>query len=322
MRKIVEFGRYPVREGELREIEWIVLDEDEFGDALLISKNCIDSRQYEYRDNGNSNIAWWNSDIRAWLNIIFLDDYFTVNEKEIMQTIPIALADGRTLSDKVILLNAEEVEKYLPNEKDRKTKLSIWAKRYQESDGAYNRAYGEKGYAFWFLRDLSQSSHENWTCVKANGELDLVGSDIYRGVTLLGIRPVIKVNLDQLNDLKYIMSLSVEDRRKQKLNSISEMLIFSWLSEHEYLDDEWEWDRYSRLFTITNLHADDYDPNRIKRIKGRAVKVSIEYDGKRINVITYPHAGLKVSVKKKTVTVGEEMGKSLKALSDAIYQVS
>ena len=50
MRKEVEFGRCLKKEDELREIEWIVLDEDSDGNALLLCEDCIASMQYEYRE--------------------------------------------------------------------------------------------------------------------------------------------------------------------------------------------------------------------------------------------------------------------------------
>ena len=53
MKKTVEFGRYFSKNNELREIEWIILDEAPDGKKLLISKNCIEAMQYEYRENKN-----------------------------------------------------------------------------------------------------------------------------------------------------------------------------------------------------------------------------------------------------------------------------
>ena len=53
MKTTVEFGRYLMKEGVLREIEWIVLNETPNGKKLLISKDCIEAMQYEYTENKN-----------------------------------------------------------------------------------------------------------------------------------------------------------------------------------------------------------------------------------------------------------------------------
>ncbi len=54
MRKTVEYGRYFTKNNELREIEWIILDETPDGKKLLISKDCIEAMQYEYLENENN----------------------------------------------------------------------------------------------------------------------------------------------------------------------------------------------------------------------------------------------------------------------------
>ena len=47
MSKIIEFGRYLTKETELRELEWLILDELPDGKKLLITKQCIKAMQYE-----------------------------------------------------------------------------------------------------------------------------------------------------------------------------------------------------------------------------------------------------------------------------------
>ncbi len=190
MTKTVEFGRYLTKNNELREIEWIVLQEYEDGKKLLISKNCIEAMQYEYRENKNKDPKWENCVVRLWLNSYFINSFFTVREKEKMFPIPVETPEGVILNDKVILLNAEEVERYLPTEKERRAKPTVWAKRPIDGE----RLYTEKGYCTWLLRDPSERFEGNWTGVSCDGSLDLYGGDFYLSGEK-GIRPVILVNI-------------------------------------------------------------------------------------------------------------------------------
>ncbi len=190
MSKTVEFGRYLTKENELREIEWIILKEFDDGKKLLLSKNCIEAMQYEYRENKNSDPKWENCVVRLWLNSHFLNKWFTMREKEKMYPIPIETPDGTKLNDKVILLDVDEVTRYLPIEEDRKAKPTAWAKRAQNGE----KLYTEKGYCTWLLRDPSDRFEGNWTGVSLDGSLDLDGGDFYRSGQQ-GIRPVILVDI-------------------------------------------------------------------------------------------------------------------------------
>ncbi len=134
----VEFGRYyqDANSKELSPIKWLVLDEN--GEAfLLMTKNCIDEIPYnEHRVN----VTWENCSLRKWLNdkFLFLNVAFTVEEQDSM--LPVVL------SDKVFVLNREEVLQYLPNETDRQcvpTDYSIHRGTYV-NDG---------GLCAWWTRD-------------------------------------------------------------------------------------------------------------------------------------------------------------------------
>ena len=190
MRKTVEYGRYFTKNNELREIEWIILDETPDGKKLLISKDCIEAMQYEYLENENNDPKWENCVIRHWLNDYFINSFFTASEKKKMCPVSVVLAGLTPQEDKIVLLSAEEVEKYLPNESDRKAKPTMWAKRSQDGE----RLYTEKGYCTWLLRDPSKRFAGNWTGVSSNGILDLDGGDFYFSGQK-GIRPVILVDM-------------------------------------------------------------------------------------------------------------------------------
>ena len=190
MKKTVEFGRYFTKEYELREIEWIVLQEYEDGKKLLISKKCIEAMQYEYRENKNEDPNWENCAVRIWPNSYFIDSFFTVREKEKMFPIPVETPDGVKLNDKVTMLNADEVLHYFPAEEDRRAKPTVWAKRPKDGE----RLYTEIGYCVWLLRDPSERIEGNWTGVSCDGSLELNGGDFYLSGAQ-GVRPVILVNI-------------------------------------------------------------------------------------------------------------------------------
>ena len=186
----MEFGRYLMDENELREIEWIILNEDSDGKKLLISKNCLEAMQYEYTENRNPDPNWRNCALRLWLNNYFLHNAFTVKEKEKMIPIPVypQSGDGTPLNDKVILFDQKEVEKYFPDEKERRAKPTARAKRSWKGQ----RLYTEKGYCIWLLRNPSDLFGGNWTGVDPEGKLDLTGGDIYLSGPQ-GVRPVIMI---------------------------------------------------------------------------------------------------------------------------------
>jgi len=189
MKKTIKFGRYFFNgKQEMDEIEWIVLDETD-GKKLLISKYCIETMQYDYEENKIKNSNWENGILRMWLNNYFLNLCFIIKEKERLDTIKIITPDGHELSDKIILMSAEEVERYLPEQEERKAKPTSWAKK-RKNPTMDDALYTEKGYCGWFLRDPSEFFDGNYTTVDFNGKIDLVGGDFYLGGRK-GIRPVI-----------------------------------------------------------------------------------------------------------------------------------
>lgn len=79
-RDTVYFGSYPNHDvsGEVFEpLEWIILDKNG-NEALLLSKNIIDSKVFD--ENGSNN--WNESSLNRWLNELFIDLAFTDEEKK------------------------------------------------------------------------------------------------------------------------------------------------------------------------------------------------------------------------------------------------
>lgn len=199
--KTIKFGRYYYDEDELQEIEWIVLDEMPDGKKLLLSKYCIEAMQYEYEQNDNPNPKWDNCVLREWLNGYFIDNFFTSSEKEKLCPITITTPTGIELNDKITLLCIEEVVKYLPNEKDRKSKPTPWAKRSKCNEwGEEESIYTDHGFCTWLLRNPSSKVNNNWTGINPKGSIDEIGGDIFFSGEQ-GIRPIILLDTKEQIEL-------------------------------------------------------------------------------------------------------------------------
>ena len=120
----VVFGAYEQDNDESNgkePIEWIVLDVNEKGECLLISKYVIDT--WSAPDGS----TWGNSSLRSWLNGEFYEAAFTDTEKaRILETaltsdsLP-GYGDAPDIGtvDKVFLLNVTEAEQYFEQASDR-----------------------------------------------------------------------------------------------------------------------------------------------------------------------------------------------------------
>ena len=120
----VVFGTYEVDKDESNgkePIEWIVLDVNEKGECLLISKYVIDT--WSAPDGS----TWGNSSLRSWLNGEFYEAAFTDNEKAWILDTSLTSdslpgyenAPDSATNDKVFLLNVTEAEQYFEQASDR-----------------------------------------------------------------------------------------------------------------------------------------------------------------------------------------------------------
>ncbi len=103
----VDFGTYyyDYLAGE-DPINWIIIDKNVHG-VLLVSKYIIDCKRFNNKAKAVNN--WGDSDIRKWLNGVFLSLAFTEEEKE--RIVP-AVLDKEPDSDLLFLLSSDEAEKY------------------------------------------------------------------------------------------------------------------------------------------------------------------------------------------------------------------
>ncbi len=119
------------------EIEWKVLDKDDNGKMLLVSRYALDCKKYH---NSPEKISWEASDIRAWLNNDFYSSAFNKNERATIKAVTLSNDNnsqfntdgGNETKDKVFLLSESEAKTYLPKTIDR---VCI-ATKYAENQGS------------------------------------------------------------------------------------------------------------------------------------------------------------------------------------------
>ncbi len=196
---IIEFGSYYQYDlSRKTPIKWRVLDIQD-GKALLISEFLLDAHPYnkEFKE-----ITWENSSIRHWLNNEFINEAFTQSEQNKINLTYIYNNDnvqygtkgGNNTQDKIFLLSLDEVNKYLPNEKQRAIKVT----RYAEKHGAFvcdSLSCGEKGIygnGVWWLRSPG-FDQINAAVVGFDGDIYDRGWDV--NCNYGAVRPALWINL-------------------------------------------------------------------------------------------------------------------------------
>ena len=172
-------------------LEWTVLDIE--GDqALLISKYVVDAYRF---DNSQETAYWDTSDLRFWLNEIFVGNAFykespsdiiaTTVTSHLLDDDPNDSIDPDTYEtvDRVFLLSSEEVEKYYPVPRSR----IATATENVKGSGLFLEEDGSSG---WWLRDPAGegTSYYIWG---NNGAIVTSMNSI-----LQGIRPAMWIKLN------------------------------------------------------------------------------------------------------------------------------
>lgn len=115
-------------------VEWLVLDKKD-GKELLISKYCLDAKEYDKNEN-NESVTWETCTLRQWLNDEFIDEAFAEKEKALICDTYLQNPDnpeygtdgGNDTTDKVFLLSIDETSKYLSDNIVRKAEATDYAK--------------------------------------------------------------------------------------------------------------------------------------------------------------------------------------------------
>lgn len=190
---IVTYGNYEqdgfYTNGE-ETIEWIVIARDRDNHALLLSRYCLDALPYN-EDGGD--VTWEDSSIRAWLNGEFLESAFGGDPNGFICTAECKNRNGRSgtdggenTTDRIFLLDVDDVTQYLPKESSRRAPITEYAKE----QGA---EYDKNGNGWWWLRTPGKTQ-DMAAGVHTAGGVNYDGRDVDR--TDLCIRPALWLDLD------------------------------------------------------------------------------------------------------------------------------
>ena len=167
------------------DIAWLVLAKD--GDrALLISQYALDCKAYHTSDSA---VTWETCSMREWLNGTFINDAFSADEQNYIQSTTVTadrnltynISPGNDTTDKVFLLSITEAEKYFSSSVERKCKGTAYCLANRE----YNLDF------YWFLRSPG-SAYNLAAIVNSVGSVDRRGA--YVG-TAFAVRPAMWINL-------------------------------------------------------------------------------------------------------------------------------
>ena len=166
-------------------IEWIVL-EVQNDRALLISKNALESKQY---NDVHAYVYWQASTLRRWLNADFYNDAFSDSEKLAVLSTEVktealsknnSIAGGNT-QDRVFLLSTAEAEQYFSSNDARTCSMSSYAQLHAATDQIK-----------WWLR-TSGTMNDDACYVDAVGGIHSSGDKVHR--TGMCVRPAIWLSL-------------------------------------------------------------------------------------------------------------------------------
>jgi hypothetical protein len=153
-----------------KDLWWLVLEEDkENHRVLLLALDCITSREYHGK---LVRITWKESDLRRWLNVVFLEEAFRDDSRRILPVTvhtsnnPRYDTDGGedAIEDKLFLLSLEDVRKY------------FGATEYYKPVGSLvARLNGEA--VWWWLRSPGLSS-DDAAYVGSDGSVFVLGIDV------------------------------------------------------------------------------------------------------------------------------------------------
>ncbi len=166
------------RKGALPEpIEWEVLRQDE-GKVFIISKYAIETGVMEF---GFNEVKWEDSNMRKWLEEVFIDRAFMEKERE--RIIPVINKNpgtrkwkgkaGNDTKDRVFLLNIDEAKNFFSDNGSRIRKVTPYARKRNLADNDDN--------CIWWLRSCG-FGRNNMSYVNTDGSINDfgdLGSNVY-----------------------------------------------------------------------------------------------------------------------------------------------
>ena len=193
----IMFGRYALSSDKtLDPREWIILEKNEDGSAILLANRLISLQRYNRK---KEHVNWSESSLRHWLNHNFISDAFRPEERALLmdqnvknrRTTIFGMSGGKDTEDKVWLLSLEELNNYFPKRAMKRARPSNFIKHRRPDMNDF-------GYASWWLRTTSVMPHKALV-VDPFGEITSTGRNVY--AFKIAVRPVVKVNLNDISKL-------------------------------------------------------------------------------------------------------------------------
>lgn len=154
----ITLGNYPQSSKNPEPIEWVVLDvnKDE-NKALVLSRCCLDCKPYnrEYL-----NITWAESTLRKWLNNDFLNQAFSAEEQQKIQSTANTNPDngngdgGFDTIDKIFCLGKDDYIQFVQG----KSFSFAHCTNYAVMNGAYTETNDNGRLGWWWLRSPGDSN--------------------------------------------------------------------------------------------------------------------------------------------------------------------
>ena len=180
-------------------LQWRVLERRPDGTVLMISREAIDVRAF---DDDWIQLTWERSKLREWLNGEFMNEAFSLEEREKFVAVRNVNKDnpkygtpgGNDTYDKVFLLSIDEAVKYFMPEDPFNNELLVYPTKYARAQGlSISRGLT----CFWWLRTPGECVYNctNMSTVMSDGTINMHGAS---ATDKLGIRPVIALDGNKL----------------------------------------------------------------------------------------------------------------------------
>ena len=178
---IVVFGVYEQDNNQANgkeEIEWLVLAKEDRR-LLVVSRYALDCMPFDSNCQTVSTVTWKHCTLRTWLNESFLDEAFTKEEKNRIQTVTVSTDSGSDSHDRVFLLSVPEVEMYFESNEAQQCEPTAFAK----ANGCSRR---------WWLRSPGANSRSS-AYVYGVGSISRRG--IIAGYDRVAVRPAVWIEI-------------------------------------------------------------------------------------------------------------------------------
>lgn len=174
----VQLGRFAQETLKRQPITWIVLAQEQGRALLLAKKGLVSMSKQAFSEDILQKDTWEASQMRQWLNDEFLHTVFSEEEQALIEEVTLTNPNnkktrakgGPNTEDRIFLLNADEIQFYLPQDADRRAEGTPYAAA-QKRD--------QRRMSAWMTRTPGKDGYGRPAGVYLNGEIELSGAVEY-----------------------------------------------------------------------------------------------------------------------------------------------